>query len=283
MTLQEATYFILNQLKTIYPDSEANQVTDLVMESLTGSAKVERMLYKNSAITDNEEMQVKEFTERLMQHEPVQYILNESWFYGLKFFVDKNVLIPRPETEELVDWIITDCKFPIDQLSIFDIGSGTGCIPIALKRKLRKAEVWSCDISEAALKVAAKNAVTIGADINFILLDFLNKDEWKKLPSFDITVSNPPYIPYKERYQMPANVLEYEPAKALFVPDNDQLVFYKAIAEFGKTHLKKNGTIYTELHENFGKETAELFNSAGYKTEIKKDMQGKERMMKAIR
>lgn len=283
MTLQEATYFILNQLKTIYPDSEANQVTDLVMESLTGSAKVERMLYKNSAITDNEEMQVKEFTERLMQHEPVQYILNESWFYGLKFFVDKNVLIPRPETEELVDWIITDCKFPIDQLSIFDIGSGTGCIPIALKRKLRKAEVWSCDISEAALKVAGKNAVTIGADINFILLDFLNKDEWKKLPSFDITVSNPPYIPYKERYQMPANVLEYEPAKALFVPDNDQLVFYKAIAEFGKTHLKKNGTIYTELHENFGKETAELFNSAGYKTEIKKDMQGKERMMKAIR
>lgn len=282
MTLQEATYFLLNQLKNIYTDGEANKITDMVMESLTGSPKVERMLYKNSPITEKEELQLKEFTERLLQHEPVQYVLNESWFYGLKFYVDKNVLIPRPETEELVDWIITDCKFPIDQLSILDIGSGSGCIPIVLKRKLRKASVWSCDISEAALKVAGKNAITIGADVNFVLLDFLNKEEWPKLPSFDIIVSNPPYITHQERYQMQANVLEYEPAKALFVPDNDPLLFYKAIAEFGKTHLDTNGIIYTEIHENNGNETTELFIAAGYKTAIKKDMQGKERMIKAV-
>lgn len=199
----------------------------------------------------------------------------------MKFYVDQNVLIPRPETEELVEWIITDCKFPINELKILDIGSGSGCIPVALKRKLRKAEVWSCDISEAALKVAKKNADTLGAIINFLLLDILNKEQRERLPSFDIIVSNPPYIPQKERYQMRPNVLEYEPARALFVPDNDPLIFYKAIADFGKTHLNKKGTIYAEIHEDIGEVTSKLFQTAGFTTTIQKDMQGKERMIKA--
>lgn len=282
MTMQEATYFILNKLRTIYPEGEASQITDWTMESLTGSKKVERILYKNAAITDKEESQLQQFAERLMQNEPIQYVLNEAWFYGLKFYVDRHVLIPRPETEELVDWIITDCKFPISELTIADIGSGSGCIPVALKRKLRKAEIWSCDISEAALEVAKKNANTLGADINFQRLDILKKEEWEPLPSFDIIVSNPPYIPFKERYQMPSNVLEYEPATALFVPDNDPLLFYKAIAAFSKTHLNTNGIIYVEMHENTGEAIAQLFQSNGYITEIRKDMQGKERMLKAM-
>lgn len=138
MTMQEATWFILNKIRTIYPDGEANQITDWVMESLTGSKKAERMLYKNSAITGKEESQLQRFAERLMQHEPVQYVLNEAWFCGLKFYVDKNVLIPRPETEELVEWVIANCKFPVDKLSILDIGTGSGCIPIALKESYEK-------------------------------------------------------------------------------------------------------------------------------------------------
>ncbi len=281
MTIQEATYFILNKLRTICNEAEASTITDWVMEHLTSSKKAERMLYKNSAITPKEELQLQQFAERLLQHEPVQYVLNESWFCGLKFYVDKNVLIPRPETEELVEWIIANCRFPVDELKILDIGSGSGCIPITLKRRIRKAEIWGCDISKKALVIAKKNAETLGTDINFVQLDFLNSASWAPLPSFDIIVSNPPYVPEKNRETMHPNVLNHEPATALFVPDTDPLIFYKAIAEFGKIHLNTNGIIYTEIHEDLGKETMEIFQSAGYTTELKKDMQQKDRMIKS--
>ncbi len=281
MTVQDATYYVLKQLRIIYGESEASQVTDWIMEKITGSKRTERMLYKNSILTNDEEIQLRSYTERMMQHEPVQYVLNESWFCGLKFYVDKNVLIPRPETEELVEWIITHCKFPVDELKIFDIGSGSGCIPVSLKRRLKKAEVWSCDISAEALAVAKKNAAALGTEVNFILIDFLNKEHQKQLPSFDIIVSNPPYIPVKDKETMKPNVLQYEPATALFVPDNDPLIFYKAIAEFGKDHLKKSGSIYCEIHEDLGDAVVKLFNSYGYSTELKKDMQQKDRMIRS--
>ncbi|MES1220551.1 MAG: peptide chain release factor N(5)-glutamine methyltransferase [Bacteroidota bacterium] len=281
MTMQEATYLLLNKLRSIYSEGEASQITDWIMESLTGSKKTERMLYKNAVITDKEELQLQQYAERLMQHEPMQYVLNEAWFCRYKFYVDKNVLIPRPETEELVEWIITNCKFPIDQLSILDIGSGSGCIPITLKRKLRKAEVWSCDISNEALQVARKNADQLSVNVNFFQTDFLNKVQRDKLPMFDIIVSNPPYIPEKDKNEMQPNVVKYEPHIALFVPDNDALVFYKAVADFGKQHLNINGTIYMELHENYSKEVVQLFQSENYSAEIKKDMQGKDRLLKA--
>ena len=149
------------------------------------------------------------------------------------------------------------------------------------KKKMQNAEVWSCDVSPAALEVAKRNAATIGTDINLIQLDFLDKGKWGQLPSFDIIISNPPYVPEKDKQQMHNNVLNYEPAAALFVPDNDPLVFYKAIAEFGKTHLNKNGSIYTEIHENLGEATMTIFQTAGYITELKKDMQQKDRMIKS--
>ena len=281
MTMQEATFFLLKKLRNIYPESEASQITDWIMESLTGSKKTERMFYKNAAITSAEESQLQQLTERLMQHEPVQYVLNEAWFCGLKLYVDKNVLIPRPETEELVEWIIANCKFPINKLKILDIGSGSGCIAIALKRKLRKAEVWSCDISEEALNIARKNATDLGVDVNFIQLDFLNEGQREKLSSFDIIVSNPPYVPEKDKNEMHANVLKYEPATALFVPDDDALIFYRAITEFGKDHLNSDGVIYTEIHESGGEAVTELFKSNGYSTELKKDMQGKDRIIRS--
>lgn len=283
MTMQEATYFLINQLRTIYPDGEVSQITDWVMEHLTGSKKAERMLYKNSSITYDEEMTLKQYAERLLQHEPVQYVLNECWFYGLKFYVDKNVLIPRPETEELVDWIIRNLKFPFSDLNILDIGTGSGCIAIALKRKLRKAEVWACDISNDALNVAKQNSSNLQADINFMQLDFLNESERNKLSSFDIIVSNPPYVPGKDKINMNKNVVDFEPHTALFVPDNNALVFYSAIAEFAASHLKQNGTVYCEIHENLGKEASIQFMQNGFITELKKDMQGKDRMIKAIR
>ncbi len=282
MTMQEATFLLLKKLRSIYSDGETNQITDWVMEHLTGSKKAERMIYKNESITSKEEEQLQDYIKRLMAHEPVQYVLNEAWFCGLKFYVDKNVLIPRPETEELVEWVVKEARGQKSEIRILDVGAGSGCIPVSLKKKLENATVWSCDISNDALQVAKRNATTLAIDVNFIQLDFLNEEQREKLPAFDIIVSNPPYIPVKEKIEMQPNVLENEPPTALFVPDNDTLVFYRAIATFGKNHLNKNGMIYTEINESLGKTTTKLFQQNGYITEIKKDMQGKERMIKAV-
>ena len=258
MTIQEARQQLTEELKTLYEEREAGNISEWVMEGVSGIKKADRLIHKNKLLSPEQELQLQQYSKRLLSHEPVQYILNEAWFCGLKFYVDPRVLIPRPETEELVEWIISNCKFPIDKLTILDIGTGSGCIPIALKRKLRKSEVWSCDISMEAINVARQNANGLGADINFLHLDFLNESEQKELASFDIIVSNPPYIPEKDKEQLQPNVLRYEPAAALFVPDNDPLIFYKAIADFGKDHLNKKGAIYLEIPENSGEAITQL-------------------------
>ena len=281
MTILQAGIRVTNELKSIYEEGEASAISDWIVEYLTGIKRTDRLFHREKSLSHEQEARLEEIMQRLMAHEPIQYVLNEAWFCGLKFYVDKNVLIPRPETEELVEWVIANCKFPVDKLSILDVGSGCGCIPIALKRKLRKAEVWSCDISTGALAVARKNAAVLGVDVNFMLLDFLDKSKRDQLLAFDIIISNPPYVPEKDKSQMLPNVLDYEPHTALFVPDNDSLIFYKAIAEFGKRHLNENGTIYAEVHEELGEAVSGLFLSNGYKTELKKDMQGKVRMLKA--
>ncbi|MBL7738090.1 MAG: peptide chain release factor N(5)-glutamine methyltransferase [Chitinophagaceae bacterium] len=282
MTILQASIRVTNELKSIYEEGEASAISDWIIEYLTGIKRTDRSFHREKSLSHEQEARLEEITQRLMTHEPIQYVLNEAWFCGLKFYVDKNVLIPRPETEELVEWVIANCKFPVDKLSILDIGSGSGCIPIALKRKLRKAEVQSCDVSPAALDVAKENAAALGVDVHFFLLDFLNAGQRNTLPSFDIIISNPPYVPEKDKAQMQHNVLNFEPHTALFVPDNDALIFYKAIAEFGKTHLRENGTIYMEIHEGAGETVSGLFISNGYRVELKKDMQGKERMIRAF-
>jgi release factor glutamine methyltransferase len=282
MTIQEAGKYSTDQLRNIYEEGEAASISDWLMESLTGIKKTDRISNRKKLLSPEQTSQLDNYLQRLLTHEPIQYVLNESWFCGLKFYVDKNVLIPRPETEELVEWIITNCRFPIDALSILDIGTGSGAIPIALKRRLGKTNVSSVDISEEALEVAKRNATTLGVDIKLQQLDFLDKQQRDNLSCFDIIVSNPPYVPEKDKEQMQPNVLKYEPETALFVPDNDPLVFYKAIAEFGKDHLNNDGMIFMEIHEDLGEAVSSLFQSNGYSTEIKKDMQGKERMVKAV-
>lgn len=281
MTLQEATRYSTRELLAIYEEGEAATMSDWIMEHLTGSKRAVRISQAKKELLPEQTDRLAAILQRLLRHEPLQYVLNEAWFCGLRFYVDKNVLIPRPETEELVEWIITNCKFPIDQLTILDIGSGSGCIPIALKRRLGKAVVWSCDSSPEALTVAQKNARDLGVDVHFKELDFLDSSQREQFPSFDIIVSNPPYIPEKDKGQLQPNVLDYEPAAALFVPDDDPLVFNRAIADFGKKHLNTGGAIYMEIHEDLGTAAAELFRKNGYETELKRDMQGKERMLKA--
>lgn len=283
MTLTKALHYISEQLSAIYEKNEADTIAELLLENITDSKKTDRILNKDKELTAEQIEKLSQCLSRLLTHEPIQYVLNESWFLGLKFYVDKNVLIPRPETEELVDWVIRNIKFPFKELNILDIGTGSGCIPVSLKRKLRKAEVWACDICNEALAVAKHNADNLQADLNFIHLDFLNEQERNKLPSFDIIVSNPPYIPQKDKETMQQNVLAHEPHTALFVSDNNPLVFYSAIVDFSSQHLNKDGTIYCEIHENLGKEVSEIFLQNNFTPEIKTDMQGKERMIKAIK
>ncbi len=290
MTIRTASQKIIEQVKTIYDESEATNIAVLLLENITGYTKTEQTITKEKNITEAQSEKINLSLTRLLNHEPIQYVLNECWFYGMKFYVDQNVLIPRPETEELVDWIIRDLKpcqpagrFPVTELNILDVGTGSGCIALSLKRKLRKAEVWACDISEEALAIAKRNAENLQADIKLLQIDFLNVEERNKLSLFDIIVSNPPYIPQKDKDTMQQNVLDYEPHTALFVEDNNPLAFYSAIANFANTHLNKTGNIYCEIHESLGKNVSEIFLQNKFKIEIKKDMQGKERMIKAMK
>ncbi|MBA4167677.1 MAG: peptide chain release factor N(5)-glutamine methyltransferase [Chitinophagaceae bacterium] len=282
MTIHEASRLVLAQLQPLYDPREAANITDLVMENITGLQKIDRMVSKESVLSDESFNTLNKYISALNDHEPVQYVLGEAWFSGMKFYVNKNVLIPRPETEELVQWII-DENGSVNKVRIFDAGTGSGCIPVALKKKLQNSDVSCCDISEAALAVAKTNARGLYADIEFLLIDVLDHNAWNSISLVDIIVSNPPYIPWKEKLSMQKNVVAHEPHQALFVEDNDPLVFYKALAEMGRKKLRFPGKIYVEIHEDLAGETAEVFRLAGYNTiEIKKDMQGKDRMIRAL-
>jgi release factor glutamine methyltransferase len=280
MTLREAQLQLTQELKAFYTEGEAAAITAIVFESVTGKKRTEFFQISDTDLTREQEERLKSIKERLLKEEPVQYVLNEAWFCGLRFFVDNHVLVPRPETEELVELAISNCKFPVDELKILDIGTGSGCIAISLKRRIRKAQVWGCDYSAEALTIARRNSDQLGAAVDFVQLNFLDEKEREQLPHiFDIIISNPPYIPFKDRNSLDKNVIAFEPSSALFVPDNDPLVFYRHIAEFGKTHLNKDGSIYAEVHEDYAEASRDVFSAAGYQAELRKDMHGKNRMV----
>lgn len=282
MTIHEATFSLLKKLRSVYTEGEADQITDWVMENLTGSRKAERMLYKNSSLTPEEESRLNQYTERLLHHEPVQYVLGEAWFAGMKFRVNKSVLIPRPETEELVAWVIDDCKLSVACLTILDIGTGSGCIPVAIKKKLPHVSISAIDVCSEALFTATENAMALETAIDFRLLDFLDEEKWKELGMYDIIVSNPPYVRQQEKQNMHERVSGHEPHLALFVPDDDALLFYRKLADFSSVHLNRSGKLFVEINESFGTEVVNLFQSKGFSNiELRKDMQGKDRMVRA--
>ena len=246
--------------------------------------------------TENKE-QINHILQELLTHRPVQYVLNEAWFYGFKFEVNETVLIPRPETEELVDWVLKEVqgkKYEVrtedsaylvprtSYLHILDIGTGSGCIPIALKKNLPAANISAIDVCSEALHTAINNAVMHETEINFQLLDFLDENKWNELGTYDLIISNPPYVKTSEAKTMSEHVLEYEPHKALFVPDEDALLFYRKIADFALTHLNSNGIVYLEINQQLGKETIDLLQQKGFAVELKKDMSGNERMLKTV-
>lgn len=283
-------------LQEIYDQSEADAIARTVVESISNGSF--SALGEKELSTD-EERRTIEIQSQLLKHRPVQYVLNEAWFYGLKFKVNESVLIPRPETEELVDWIVKDVRSmkyevrskvasshdsPLTShyfLSLLDIGTGSGCIPVSIKKNIPALEVSAIDVCSEALHTAMNNAVNHETEINFQLLDFLDENKWTKLGKYDIIVSNPPYIKNSEAKTMSQHVLDYEPHKALFVPDEDGLLFYRKIADFALTHLNTNGVVYLEINQQLGKETTDLFVQKGFRVELKKDMSDNERMIKA--
>ena len=238
----------------------------------------EGLLSQDKLIDENTAKQLETVLQRLMKHEPLQYVIGEAWFYNLPFFVNENVLIPRPETEELVDEVIKYLKNAPSK-TLIDIGSGSGCIPVSIKKNIHAARVISVDVSKNALQVAEKNAEANKVSVEFLQLDFLDDQQHGLLPQTDIIISNPPYIPADEKESMDKNVTMHEPALALFVPQDDPLIFYKKIKHFADEHLNPGGRIFLEVHENLAKETAAVFDHENYKTEIKKDISGKERML----
>ena len=271
------------QLFEIYDTREAANIADIVIEHVTGQRKIDRIVYKDLPVTKDQQQQLEKITAELLHHRPVQYITGKAWFMNMELIVNESVLIPRPETEELVEWIIKETKQNSKDLSIIDIGTGSGCIPIVLKKKIPAATVAAIDISDSALQTAMLNANEQNVAINFLLINFLIKEEWKQLGQYDIIVSNPPYIKQSESVALKDNVMKYEPHLALFVPDENPLLFYAEIAKFAQKHLKHGGSVYVEINEALGTEVVDLFKLNGF-TEVilKKDMQEKDRFVKAI-
>lgn len=283
MTLNEARRVLTKELKNLYETDESRNIIELVIEHITNMSRADQVKNKVPYLTCTQLEDLDGITERLKKNEPVQYVLGEAWFAGMKFKVNKNVLIPRPETEELVDWIVRKAvSHELRAMSILDIGTGSGCIPITIKKKLPEANVSAIDVCSEALFTATGNAIELNAEVDFLLLDFLDEEKWKELGQYDIIVSNPPYVKQSEISTMHDRVKEFEPHLALFVPDEDALVFYKKLADFSLTHLNPEGSLFVEINEALGNTVVKLFQSAGFTTiELKKDMQGKDRMVKA--
>ncbi len=270
-----------SELKGIYDDREASNITDWVFEHVTGLKKWQRRNNQDT-LSDTQKNQLENYLKKLLRSMPVQYVLNEAWFYKRKYYVNENVLIPRPETEELVEWVIQDSTATQkNKIQIIDIGTGSGCIPVSLKLELPNVLVDAIDISDKALLIAKRNAYKLKASINFFQINFLQNAEWLLLSKYDIIVSNPPYIPISEKKMLSKNVADFEPQVALFVKNDEPFIFYKQIADFAQLHLNTDGKIYVEVHEAYANDVKKIFDAAGFTAIIKKDIYGKERMVRA--
>ena len=270
------------RLAQIYEEGEAKAIARLVYEQRYHLTLADLCIGKDTQLSANCQAELEEITQRLERHEPVQYVLGHTEFYGRPFIVTPAVLIPRPETQELCQWVVEAFREDLSEVSILDIGTGSGCIAITLAAELPGAKVTAWDISADALAIARENALRNNVHVNFELRDALNC----QLPSVNChlstIISNPPYICHKEKTQMETNVLEHEPATALFVPDDDPLLFYRAIARYGLTALKPGGSLYFEINPLYVAELREMLQTMCYRDiQTRNDQYGKTRMLKA--
>lgn len=280
--IKDIISFFKQELQGLYDEREIKSFINLIMEEYTALNSAQLLVNVDKTLNESVLLKIKFAINDLKVYKPVQYILGKTFFYDFEFNVTPDVLIPRPETEELVKWIIDDYKSHLQAFTLLDIGTGSGCIPVTLKKHLPQASVNAVDISEKALEVAKRNAKQNEVSINFMQLDILDRERWQELPETDVIISNPPYVCDSEKEMMQPNVLDYEPHLALFVSNDDPLLFYNAIADFALQKLKPNGSLYFEINENFALQTKTLLEIKGFTNcEIRKDIQGKNRMIKA--
>ncbi len=283
MILKELKKKFHNQLSDLFPKTEIDSFFYFLLEEYTGLKRIDLTLQPNYNISNKNINAFSQALDRLKKEEPIQYIIGKTEFYGFPFIVNKHTLIPRPETEELVSWILntiqTSNKKPIQ---ILDIGTGSGCISIALKKNNPDVSIYALDISSEALEVAKQNAERNNVSIHFIHKDILTTSDLNQ--SFDIIISNPPYVRELEKKEMKNNVLKYEPELALFVPNKNPLIFYQKIAQLASKSLTENGILFFEINEYLFSETEKLLLDIGFHSiEIKKDIFGKNRFIKALR
>lgn len=296
MTIKEYKNNFIYQLSSVYPQTEIDTFFFYLIEEYLNLQRIDITLQPNFEISSENETILNKALARLKKEEPIQYILGKTEFYGLPFHVNRYTLIPRPETEELVDWIISEVKEirtnnQTKSLSILDIGTGSGCIPISLKVNIDNSTICAIDVSEEALKIAKHNSDLNNSLVQFLNLDILKADSLnvftKKTTSdeiikFDIIVSNPPYVRNLEKIEIKNNVLQNEPHLALFVEDDNPLIFYTKIADLAKNHLSSHGFLFFEINQYLGSETAGMLHKKGFKNiELRKDLFGNNRMIKA--
>ncbi|MEY3049941.1 MAG: hypothetical protein RL365_1979 [Bacteroidota bacterium] len=283
MTLSEFRLALKDTLQDFYSNSELDQLAKRLLMSRVKLDSTAYLLASEAELSDEVLELLRSDIHRLSMHEPLQYVLGNTSFYGLEIQCNPAALIPRPETEELVDWVLSEVQLP--SCTLIDLGTGTGCIPLAIKAKRPSWQVSAIDVSQDALALARTNALRLALDVHFegadLLKDFSNlaiKDK------FNVVISNPPYIHNADAMSMLPNVLNHEPYLALFVPDSDPLLFYRRIVAFSEQYLEKEGYVFVEIHEDLSEETIQLFHQAGFANiELRKDLQGKPRMIKAQR
>lgn len=277
MNIREYRTYFLEKLTPLYDSMEAERFFAIALEELKGWKRSDLALNPNAELSGEEIEKWNVVVSQLETQKPIQYIFRKAHFYGLEFEVNENTLIPRPETEELVEWIIGDSQHK-GKISILDIGTGSGCIAVSLANNLTDASVSAIDVSEGALITAKRNAEHNKANVNFILTDILAAESLPQ--TYDVIVSNPPYVRNLEKEEIKENVLQYEPHLALFVDDNDALVFYRKIALLAKGYLSPNGRLYFEINQYLGPETVQMLEDFGFTNVIlKKDMYGNDRMV----
>lgn len=291
--LNQVARELRGELEKLYDAREAEAMSRLILEHLTGLPYHRIVVDRGNRLAAEQRQKLKQLLEELLTGKPVQYVLGEAHFYGLSLRVNPSVLIPRQETEELVDWILKSVHSGLGErelrnpITILDIGTGSGCIAIALEKNLSAAKancsVGACDLSIDALELARENARINRSDVRFWQADILDENSWEAFPILDLIVSNPPYVTHSEQALMQAHVLKHEPHLALFVPDNDPLLFYRKVAAFGRQKLRPGGYLFFEINEAFGRDVCEHLEKTGYaQVELRKDLPGKDRMVRAL-
>lgn len=276
-----ARYFY-SELSSLYEKAEIEKFVEYCFEDFVGYSRNVILFEPDRTVNESDLLRFHFAVKDLKRGRPIQYILGKTSFYGMDFAVNPSVLIPRPETEELAGLVIAESAAHDESFSIVDIGTGSGCIAVTLKKKISRAHVYAVDVSVEALALAKQNALANDCDVHFLLLDILDPQSWNKLPSCSVIVSNPPYVKQSEKSSMQTNVVDHEPHLALFVPEEDPLVFYRAIAKAGKEKLKPGGKIFVEINEALGIETCILFQQEGYRdVQLRQDLQGKDRFVTA--